>query len=77
MTFTSSAAVVSPFTTDLESVEHTIRGILDHHFRGNTQIREGIYQAADYFIRSERSQRRRAILVITDNMGGHKPARPK
>jgi len=64
--------VVAPFTADLESVEHSIRGLLDHRFRGNTQIREGIYEAADYFIRSERSQRRRAILVITDNIGGHK-----
>jgi VWFA-related protein len=72
MTFTSRATVVSPLTTDLESVEHSIRGILDHKFRGNTQIREGIYEAADYFIGSERSQRRRAILVITDNIGGHK-----
>ena len=72
MTFTSKATVVAPFTADLESVEHSIRGILDHRFRGNTQIREGIYEAANYFIGSERSQRRRAILVITDNFGGHK-----
>jgi len=72
MTFTSTATVVAPLTSDIESVEHSIRGILDHRFRGNTQIREGIYEAADYFIGSERSQRRRAILVITDNIGGHK-----
>jgi VWFA-related protein len=72
MTFTSTAAIVLPFTTDLKSVEHSIQGILDHRFRGGTQIREGIYEAADYFIGSERSQRRRAIVVITDNLGGHK-----
>ncbi|MEO8050276.1 MAG: hypothetical protein ABI833_07650, partial [Acidobacteriota bacterium] len=72
MTFTSTAAVVLPFTTDLESVEYSIQGILDHRFRGSTQIREGIYEAADYFIGSERSPRRRAIVVITDNLGGHK-----
>jgi VWFA-related protein len=72
MTFTSKATVVSPFTTNLESIEHDIQGMLSHRFRGSTQIREGIYEAANYFIRSERTQRRRAILVITDNMGGHK-----
>jgi VWFA-related protein len=72
MTFTSTATLASPFTTNFESIENDIRGILDHRFRGNTQIREGIYEAADYFIGSERSQRRRAILVITDNIGGHK-----
>jgi hypothetical protein len=64
--------VVSPFTTNLESTENEIRSILNHSFRGSTQIREGIYEAADYFIGSERSPRRRAILVITDNQGGHK-----
>ena len=72
MTFTSRATVVSPFTTDLESVEHDIRGILNRRFRGDTQIREGIYEAANYFLENGRSQRRRAILIITDNFGGHK-----
>ena len=71
MTFTSRANLVSPFTTDLQSVEHDVRSILNRRFRGDTQIREGIYQAAKYFLESGRSQRRRAILIFTDNFGGH------
>jgi len=72
MTFTSGANLVSPFTTDLDSVEHGMRGILNRPFRGGTQIREAIYEAANYFLATGRSQRRRAILIITDNLGGHK-----
>ena len=72
MTFTSRANLVSPFTTDLDSVEHDIRGIINRPFRGSTQIREAIYEAADYFLASGRSQRRRAILIVTDNFGGHR-----
>src|ERR1700682_5605313 len=72
MTFTTGASLVSPFTTDLDSVERDIRGILNRPFRGGTQIREAIYEAANYFLASGRSQRRRAILIITDNLGGHR-----
>jgi VWFA-related protein len=72
MTFTTGATLVSPFTTDLDSIERDIRGILNRPFRGGTQIREAIYEAANYFLASGRSQRRRAILIITDNLGGHK-----
>ena len=72
MTFTTGASLVSPFTTDLDAIEREIRGILNRPFRGGTQIREAIYEAANYFLASARSQHRRAVLIITDNLGGHR-----
>ena len=70
MVFNSRSRVVSPFTEDLEAVQRTIQqDVLSIRFGGATFIQSAA-QAAARRLRSEsRTERRRAVLVITDNYG--------
>lgn len=69
MTFNDRTQFVLPFTTDLPAVEHDVQTILTSRFRGLTYIQQALDDAARYFLRNPRTARRRAILVITDNLG--------
>jgi Ca-activated chloride channel family protein len=70
MVFNTRARVVCPFTENLDEVERSIReDILDHHFGGGTFIQEGADQAALRFLHEKRTERRRAVLIITDDVG--------
>jgi VWFA-related protein len=70
MVFNTRSRVIAPFTTDLDDVEKSIRaGVLSLHFGGGTFIQSAAGQAAELFMKEKRTERRRAVLVITDNYG--------
>jgi VWFA-related protein len=70
MVFNTLAHVVAPFTENLVQVERSIReGVLGRPFGGGTFIQEAVDEAALRFMSEKRTQRRRAVLIITDNIG--------
>ncbi len=70
MTFHGGSRIVAPFTDDLDAVERTInQDVLGGKFRGGTRILAGVDDAAKYFLEQPRTQRRRAVLILTDNFG--------
>ena len=70
MVFNTRASVVSGFSEDLAEVERVIRDkVLDMRFGGGTLIQEAVDDAALRFLDEKRSERRRAVLIVTDNMG--------
>jgi len=70
MVFNTQARVVSQFTEDLDSVNRSIQDdVLGLRFGGGTYIQQAVDDAALRFLHEKRSQRRRAVLIITDNIG--------
>ncbi|HLK18926.1 MAG TPA: VWA domain-containing protein [Bryobacteraceae bacterium] len=70
MTFYTHSAVVAPFTEDLNAVAKTINDdVLRGRFGGGTRLLAGIDDAAEYFLREPRTERRRAVLILTDDYG--------
>ena len=70
MVFNSRSREVAPFTEDLDAVERTIHDqVLGSRFGGGTLIQSAVDAAALKFMDQPRNQRRRAVLIITDNMG--------
>ncbi len=57
-------------TDDLREVEYAIKyGVLKQNFSGDTHIQSSIFRLAREWSEEAPGQRRRAILVITDNQG--------
>jgi len=70
MTFNSGSQLVAPFTDDLLTVARTINDdVLGRRFGGGTRLLAGVDDAAEYFLSEPRSERRRAVLILTDNYG--------
>jgi VWFA-related protein len=70
MVFNTQTRLVLPFTKDLERVQQSIRSdILALPFGGGTFIQSAVSDAAKRFMREPRTERRRAVLIITDDMG--------
>jgi len=70
MVFNSKPRLLAPFTEDLESVERTIHDdVLSQPFAGSTLIQTAVDDAAVRLMRQPRTQRRRAVLIVTDNFG--------
>src|SRR5205823_12798618 len=70
MVFNSRSREIAPFTGDLDAVERSIRhDVLGERFGGGTLIQSAVDAAALRLMREPRSERRRAVLVITDNIG--------
>jgi len=70
MTFHRTSRIVAPFTEDLAAVERTIdEKIVGGKFRGGTHLLAGVDDAAKYFLEQPRNERRRAVLILTDNYG--------
>jgi len=70
MVFNSRSRVVSGFTEDLEAVRRTIQEeVLGLRFGGGTLIQAACDDAALRFLHEKRTNRRRAVLIVTDNMG--------
>jgi VWFA-related protein len=70
MVFNTQSQVVSPFTEDLNEVERAIQSdVLGLPFEGGTFIQQAVDDAALRFMKQPHSNRRRAVLIITDNMG--------
>ena len=70
MVFNSRSTVISAFTEDLEAVQRTIQqDVLNTRFGGATFIQSATQAAARRFMGESHTERRRAVLVITDNYG--------
>ena len=70
MVFDHKSRIVAPFTGDLAAVERTINEqVLREKFRGGTRILAAVDHAAEYFLEQPRTQRRRAVLILTDDFG--------
>lgn len=70
MIFTRSLSTLLEFTDDLKMVEGVIReDVLGQRFTGGTYLRESIYHAGKAFEYEGKTERRRSVLVITDNLG--------
>jgi VWFA-related protein len=70
MVFNSRSREIAGFTEDLSAVRKTIQEDVVHlRFGGSTRIQDAVDQAALRFQREPRSERRRAVLIITDNIG--------
>jgi VWFA-related protein len=70
MTFHRTSQIVAPFSEDLAAVERTIdEKVVGGKFRGGTHLLAGVDDAAKYFLEEPRNERRRAVLILTDNYG--------
>ena len=70
MVFNARSRVVLPFSEDLDTVERSIQqDVLGLRFGGGTLIQQAADDAANRFLGESRSQRRRAVLIVTDNVG--------
>jgi VWFA-related protein len=70
MAFNTKTRTLLPFTDDLDRVQHSIaEDLLGERFGGGTFLQSAISDAARRFMQEPRTERRRAILVITDDMG--------
>jgi VWFA-related protein len=70
MAFNSRSREVLPFTDDLERVQRSIReDILGLRFGGGTFIQRAVSDAARQFLKQPRTERRRAVLIVTDDFG--------
>jgi len=70
MQFNTRTSLTAPFTEDLEAVERSISNFISStRFRGGTWIQSAAENAAKAFRGEPRTQRRRAVLIITDNVG--------
>jgi VWFA-related protein len=69
MTFNTKATIVEPFTGDMQEVETIINDKVLTRARGGTHILRAVSDAAAYFLKQPRTERRRAVLIVTDNHG--------
>jgi VWFA-related protein len=70
MVFNSRSREVAPFTEDLDAVDRTIQhDVLGLNFGGGTHIQAAVSDAAIRFRREPHTERRRVVLIITDNIG--------
>lgn len=70
MVFNTHTRVLLPFTEDLEAVQRSIeQDVLGLRFGGGTFIQQAVDDAAARFLHEPRTERRRAVLIVTDNIG--------
>jgi VWFA-related protein len=70
MSFHSECRLLLSFTSNLDRVGDTIdQRVLGGHFGGGTLIQNAVADATEVFQRDSDRDRRRAIVVITDNEG--------
>lgn len=70
MVFNTHTRLLQPFTKDLDAVQRSIQqDVLGLPFGGGTFIQSAVSDAARRIMREPRTERRRAILIVTDNLG--------
>ncbi len=70
MSFNSSARLLLAFSADHDRVGDTIDNkVLGGRFGGGTLIQEAVDEAAGVFLAEPQRNRRRALIVVTDNEG--------
>jgi VWFA-related protein len=67
--FNTQSWLIAGFNDNLREVQQTLDRVVDLRFGGGTHILSALYDAAGYFQKQEDRQRRRAILILTDNFG--------
>jgi len=75
MVFSRESRIVQPFTGDMERVEQSINHQVLGKVEGGTHILQAVTDAATYFLKEPRTERRRVVLIVTDNHGqpsGHR-----
>ncbi len=70
MVFNTRPKTILPFTEDLDAVQRGIQSdVLGLRFGGGTFIQTAVEDAAKRLARQPRTNRRRAVLIVTDNYG--------
>jgi Ca-activated chloride channel family protein len=71
LVFNTKTRVISPLTSDAAQTKQALNNVLNLPFRGGTAIRRAVSEAAERFTRFDdrQEQCRRAVLVLTDNVG--------
>ena len=70
MVFNNQSRVLMRFTDDLAAVQRSIQeDVLGMSFGGGTFIQSAVSDAAKRLMRQPRNERRRAVLIITDDYG--------
>ncbi len=69
MTFNTRTHLIQNFTENLAKVETAIHDVLNLEFGGGTLIQSAVDEAALRFMKEPRNHRRRAVLIITDDIG--------
>jgi VWFA-related protein len=67
--FNTQSWLMTPFNDNLAEVEESVGRVVDLRFGGGTYILAAINDAAQYFAKHGDKQRRRAILIFTDDDG--------
>jgi VWFA-related protein len=67
--FNTQSWLMAPFNDNLPEVEESVSRVVDLRFGGGTFILSAINDAAQYFAKHGDKQRRRAILIFTDDDG--------
>jgi VWFA-related protein len=69
MAFSNGTDLILDFTEDFDTVDGAVRRVLQRPFIRSSELQGGIDDAAQHFLKQPRSNRRRAILAITDGLG--------
>ncbi len=70
MAFDTDARLLTPLTNDFTRVEESLALLSKDAYRGGTGIQDAVDYAGTRFVwSSHNEQRRRAVLVVTDNLG--------
>jgi VWFA-related protein len=69
MAFDSKTVLVADFSGDFEAVETSIGEVLQSRFTGLTHIQGALGDSALHFVEQRRATARRAILIVTDDVG--------
>jgi VWFA-related protein len=69
MAFSRGSDLLLDFTADLDVVRAAIRRVLDRPFIPSSELQRAIDHGARHFLKEPRTNRRRAILAITDGLG--------
>jgi VWFA-related protein len=69
MAFSSGSDLILDFTTDFDAVNGAIQRVLRRPFIPSSHLQRGINDAALHFLKEPSTNRRRAIIAITDGLG--------
>jgi VWFA-related protein len=67
--FNTDSFLIAGLNDNLREVQKTLGRVIDIRFGGGTHILSALYDAGTYFLKQEDKQRRRAVLILTDNFG--------
>jgi VWFA-related protein len=69
MAFSNGTDLILDFTEQFDAVEGAVQRVLRRPFIPSSELQGGIDDAAQHFLKQPRSNRRRAILAISDGLG--------